>query len=312
MKRTAYLSHTDCELHEMQSGHPESPRRLQVIREYLMERGLFDFLWHVEAPLATREQLYRVHRRDYVDAIFEQFPLASRALLGHDVLANQHTLQAALRAAGAVIKAVDLVMTGQAANAFCAVRPPGHHATRDQAMGFCVFSNVAVAAAHALAVHGLERIAIVDFDVHHGNGTEDVLQGDSRVLFCSSYQHPFYPYSVPETSHSNIVHVPLYAGTTGDDFREQILLHWMPRLAHFKPQLILISAGFDAHQADPLADIALDERDYRWVTQEIRRVADQYAQGRIVSSLEGGYELTALARSVYQHIAVLMEDECDS
>lgn len=307
--KTAYITHPDCERHDMEPGHPENARRLSAIRDYLIERCVFDFLEHVEAPLAKQADLYRVHRRDYVDAIFERFPLQGLEALGPDVVANEHTLQAALRAAGAVIKAVDMVMQGKVANAFCAVRPPGHHAERGKAMGFCVFSNVGVAAAYALATYKLERIAVVDFDVHHGNGTEDVLQDDARILFCSSYQHPFYPFNVPENSHSNVVHMPMHAGTSSDEFRDGIQSIWLPRLHAFKPQLVLISAGFDAHQADPLADVYLDERDYKWVTQQLKAVADNYAGGRIVSSLEGGYDLTALARSAYQHIAVLMGED---
>lgn len=304
---TGYITHPDCELHEMETGHPESPRRLAAIAEYLKQRDVYDKLIHLEAPLAEKSQLYRVHRRDYVDGIFEACPSEGAEVLGPDVLANQHTLAAALRAAGAGVFAVDQIMANKIRSAFCAVRPPGHHAERNQAMGFCIFNNVAVAAAHALAVHGLKRVAIVDFDVHHGNGTEDVLQGDTRILFCSSYQHPFYPFSVPESSHSNILHTPMHAGTGSDEFRDWVREHWIPKLDHFQPELLFISAGFDAHQADPMADVHLDERDYKWVTRELRLIADKYCGGSIVSCLEGGYDLTALSRSVYQHILALME-----
>lgn len=303
---TAYITHKDCELHDMGGDHPESPRRLQAIRDYLMERDLWDYLLHVEAPKIDKRHLYRVHNRDYVDGIFELFPIKTTREVDQDVVANPYTLDAALRAAGAVCKGVDLVMAGEANTAFCAVRPPGHHAERRRAMGFCIFSNVAVGAAYALQTYGLERVAIIDFDVHHGNGTEDILQCDSRVLFCSSYQYPFYPYYIPDSSCSHIVHTRMHAGTSSDEFRDWVRRDWLGKLEHFRPQLILISAGFDAHQADPLADIYLDERDYRWITQELVRVANTYGEGRIVSTLEGGYDLTALSRSVYQHIRTLM------
>ena len=304
---TAYITHKDCELHDMGGGHPESPARLRAIRDYLMEREIWDFLKHVDAPKIDKKHLYRVHNRDYVDSIFEHFPLQQTIReLGQDVVANKHTLDAALRAAGGVCKGVDMVMAGEVNNAFCAVRPPGHHAERRRAMGFCIFSNVAVAAAYALQTYNLDRVAVIDIDVHHGNGTEDILQYDDRVLFCSSFQYPFYPHVVPDNSRSNVVHTPMHAGTCSDEYRDWVRRDWLNKLETFHPQLILISAGFDAHQADPLADIYLDERDYRWITDEMMQVAARCCEGRIVSSLEGGYELTALSRSAYQHIRTLM------
>lgn len=303
---TAYISHRDCELHDMGHGHPESPVRLRAIRDYLMERQVWDLLLQVDAPKIDKRHLYRVHNRDYVDAIFEQFPVQNLQELGPDVVANPHTLDAALRAAGAVCKGVDLVMTGAANNAFCAVRPPGHHAEARRAMGFCVFSNVAIGAAYAMQAYNLDRIAIIDIDVHHGNGTENILQYDQRVLFCSSFQYPCYPHQVPDNSRSNIIHTPMHAGTSSDEFRDWVRRDWLNKLDTFHPQLIMISAGFDAHQADPLADVCLDERDYRWITAELMQVADRCCEGRIVSALEGGYDLTALSRSVYQHIRTLM------
>lgn len=303
---TAYITHKDCELHDMGGGHPESPRRLQAIRDYLMERDVWDYLRHVDAPKIEKKHLYRVHNRDYVDGIFELFPLQSCRELDQDVVACPHTLDAALRAAGAVCKGVDLVMNAEVKNAFCAVRPPGHHAERRRAMGFCIFSNVAVGAAYALQAYNLERVAIIDIDVHHGNGTEDILQSDQRILFCSSFQYPCYPHNVVDNSRSNIVHTPMHAGTSSDEFRDWVRRDWLNKLETFHPQLILVSAGFDAHQADPLADVYLDERDYRWITEELMLVADRCCQGRIVSSLEGGYDLTALSRSAYQHIRTLM------
>lgn len=304
---TAYITHPDCELHDMGGGHPESPARLRAIREHLMERQLWDYLRHIDAPKVDKKHLYRVHSRDYVDRIFDQFPLKKPTQLGEDVEANPHTLNAALRSCGAVCEAIDHVMQGKVSNAFCAVRPPGHHAEKSRAMGFCVFSNVAVGAAYAIHQYDLERVAIIDFDVHHGNGTENILQYDERVLFCSSFQYPFYPHTVPDETRSNIIHTPMHAGTSSDEFRDWVLQHWMNKLEQFHPQLVLISAGFDAHQADPLADVHLDERDYCWLTQELKRLADHCCEGKIVSSLEGGYDLNALSRSVYQHVRVLAD-----
>ncbi len=303
---TAYITHKDCELHTMGADHPEAPRRLSVIREALMEADLWDWLRLVDAPKAEKIHLYRVHSRDYVDSIFEHFPLNRVTQLSEDVYACPNTLDAALRAAGGLCKAVDMVLKEEVNNAFCAVRPPGHHAERDRAMGFCFFSNVAIGAAYALHAYDLERIAIIDFDVHHGNGTENILQYDKRVLFCSCFQHPFYPHVVPNHTRSNIIHTPLKAGTGSQGFRELVREQWINQIMHFQPQLIMVSAGFDAHQADPLAQIYLHENDYGWLTQEIKLIAEACCQGKIVSSLEGGYDLTALARSAHQHIKTLL------
>lgn len=305
---TAYITHPDCEKHDMGGGHPESPHRLVAIKDHLMELNLWDWLKQEEAPKVTLDQLQRVHPYAYIEQMQHLcMKLGEKGVvLGPDVVANQYTMEAAFRAAGAAVRAVDLVMKGEVDNAFCAVRPPGHHAETARAMGFCIFGNVAVGVKHALEAYGLERVAVVDFDVHHGNGTEDLLQTDSRVMFFSSFQHPFYPHTVPDNSRQNIVHSPLYQGSGSDEFREIVADHWMPALHQFKPQMVFVSAGFDAHRADPLADIHLDERDYRWVTQEIKLIADEFAAGKIVSCLEGGYDLTALSRSVAQHLRVLM------
>ncbi|WP_455205810.1 histone deacetylase family protein [Kaarinaea lacus] len=307
----ALISHLDCAKHSMGDGHPERPQRLSAINDRLIASGLNIVLHHYDAPLATREQLYRVHDKNYVDEIFRQAPQPSEETgrlvwLDPDTAMNNYTLTAALRAAGALILGVDLVMSGEANAVFCNVRPPGHHAEHNRAMGFCFFNNVAVGAAHAMAEHALQRVAIVDFDVHHGNGTEDIFRNEPRVLFCSTFQHPYYPYSGAETQLVNMVNVPLAAGTRSQGFRDAVEQYWLPALHRFKPQLILISAGFDAHQEDDLAGLNLTDEDYAWVTIRIKNIAAQYAQQRIVSTLEGGYALNALGRSATAHINALL------
>ena len=302
----AYISHPDCLLHEMGAHHPEQPARLSAINDRLIASGLDMALHHHDAPLARREQLASCHDGAYIDRIYARNPESGLAWLDGDTAMNPHSLDAALRAAGAAVLAVDLVMTGKATQAFCGVRPPGHHAEHDRAMGFCFFNNIAIAARHALDVHGLERVAIVDFDVHHGNGTEDIVAGDERILFCSTFQHPFYPYTGDGEAAPNILNTPLAAGTAGAGFREQVERHWLPRLASFAPQLILVSAGFDAHQADPLGGLGLVDQDFSWVTRRLCDQADRSAAGRIVSSLEGGYDLHALARSVEAHLKAFL------
>jgi len=219
---------------------------------------------------------------------------------------NAHSLTAARHAAGAVVLATDLVATGECRTAFCAVRPPGHHAERNRAMGFCLFNNVAVGAAHALATHGVERVAIVDFDVHHGNGTEDIFSADPRVLMVSTFQHPLYPYSGLDHPAANMVNVPLAAGTGGAEFRDAVRDRWLPALERHRPEIVYVSAGFDAHREDPLAGLKLVEADYAWVTRELVALAAKHAKGRIVSTLEGGYGLSALGRSVAEHIRELI------
>lgn len=302
----AYLHHSDCLLHDMGLGHPEAPTRLHAIEDQLISSKLVDFIRYYEAPLATRQQLVRVHHPKYIDKILNFQDQPGSTYLDPDTLLTGNTPQAALRAAGAAVFATDLVLTHQHRIAFCNVRPPGHHALSDRAMGFCFFNNVAVGASHALAHYGLNRVAILDFDVHHGNGTEEIFQHDSRVLLCSTFQHPFYPYSGAEGGNNHILNVPLPAGTSGDQFRQAILTHWLPALHKFAPELIFISAGFDAHIEDDMSQFRLHTADYAWVTQEILLVADKYAQGRVISTLEGGYALSALARSVTAHVKVLM------
>lgn len=300
------ISHPDCALHEMGEHHPESPARLSAIQDQLLSSGLDFVLHHHDAPLATRQQLCRVHSPEYVEQIFHMSPKQGHVALDPDTLMNPHTLSAALRAAGAMVLAVDLVMTDKISAAFCNVRPPGHHAEHNKAMGFCIFNNVAVGAAHALHEYKLERVAIVDFDVHHGNGTEDIFKDEPKILFCSTFQHPFYPYSDTDVASEHIVNVPLPSGTNGSMFREAVQSRWLPKLEEFQPELILISAGFDAHIEDEMSGLCLLDQDFAWVTTEIKTIADKYAKGRIVSTLEGGYALPALGRSVAAHINALL------
>lgn len=286
--------------------HPERPARLGAINDRLISARLDEVLLHYEAPCATRAQLARVHDPQYIDWIRAHAPQDGLVWLDGDTAMNPHTLNAALCAAGAVVKAVDLVMRQEVSAAFCSVRPPGHHAERARAMGFCIFNNIAVGAAHALAEHRLERLAIVDFDVHHGNGTEDIFRDEPRVLFCSSFQHPFYPGTGADTVSDHIINIPLPAGTGGPEFREAVRAKWLGRLDVFRPELVLISAGFDAHAEDDMAMLKLVEADYAWITSELRRIAAAHARGRIVSALEGGYALSALGRSVAAHIDALI------
>ena len=302
---TAYIGHADCLLHAMGTGHPECPERLRAVDDQLIASGLIDHLRHEEAPKAQRKHLERVHAAHYIDAIAARSPANGIVHLDPDTAMNRHSFDAALRAAGAAVHATDLVMQGVVRRAFCNVRPPGHHAERARAMGFCLFNNVAVAAAHALEEHGLERVAVVDFDVHHGNGTEDIFRDDARVLMVSTFQHPFYPYSGTEGRSERMVNIPLAAYSGGAQLRAAVSTHWLPALERFEPQMIFVSAGFDAHRDDDMASLALVEADYAWVTRTIADIADRYAAGRIVSVLEGGYELHALGRSVAAHLKVL-------
>ncbi|MGB8518281.1 MAG: histone deacetylase family protein [Gallionella sp.] len=303
--QTAYLSHPLCLKHEMGSHHPECPARIHAIEDQLIASGLMDYLQHHDAPEVTREQLLRVHTAAHIDHIAASSPAQGIVHIDGDTAMNPFSYQAALRAAGAVVMAVDLVMTGKVENAFCNIRPPGHHAERELAMGFCLFNNIAVGAAHALAHHGLQRVAILDFDVHHGNGTEQIFHDDERVMLCSTFQHPFYPYCGADSGNDHIINVPLKAGAGGTEFRDAVTQHWLPALEAFQPQMLFISAGFDAHRDDDMSMLTLLEADYAWVTTEAKRFAEKYAQRRIVSALEGGYELHALGRSATAHIKTL-------
>ncbi|HTS52453.1 MAG TPA: histone deacetylase family protein [Burkholderiales bacterium] len=302
---TALITHRDCQLHDMGRHHPESPERLQAIADQLIASGLIGCLIEYEAPLATREQLARVHDAAYIDAVQASAPATGIVHLDPDTAMNPHSYVAALRAAGAAILATDLVLQGKAANAFCCVRPPGHHAERQRAMGFCFFNNVAVGAAHAMQAYGVERVAVVDFDVHHGNGTENIFRDDQRVLMVSTFQHPFYPYSGIDGRSDRMVNIPLPAYTDGKGFRAAVESHWVDALERFRPQALFVSAGFDAHRDDDMAALGLVEADYVWVTQLIKDVAERHAAGRMISVLEGGYNLGALGRSATAHLKVM-------
>lgn len=305
---TAYITHPDCLGHEMGPVHPERPERLSAIERHLRSSGLMQDLRSLSAPLADRDDLMRVHVPEYIDLIFEHAPTEGYVQLDPDTLMNRYSLAAARRAAGAGVLAVDELMAGRATNAFCAVRPCGHHATRARPMGFCIFNNIAVAAAYALERTGIERVAIIDFDVHHGNGTEDVFSAPEwreRVLMASFFQHPFYPGSGTHDSAPNMINVPLPAGSDGVAARKVATEKWFPALEAFAPQLILISAGFDAHREDLLGGLALVEDDYAWMTAGLMELASRHAEGRIVSMLEGGYNLEALGSSVVAHVKTL-------
>jgi acetoin utilization deacetylase AcuC-like enzyme len=300
-------THSACLQHDPGPGHAERPARLRAVLQAL-DLDRYAALDRVEAPLATREQLLRVHSVAHVDRILAGAPADGQHRLDEDTLMSPGSVEAAWRAAGANVAAVDAVLNGDCLRAFCAVRPPGHHATRDQAMGFCLFNNVAVAAAHALAAHGLKRVAIADFDVHHGNGTQAIFEREPRVLFVSSHQSPLYPGSGHEDERGvgNIVNGPLSPGAGSHEFRELWDSVLLPRLDAFRPQLVLVSAGFDAHRDDPLADIRLGHEDYAWVTERLVALARSHASGRLVSTLEGGYDLAALAACASAHVSALM------
>ncbi len=316
MNMTGYFTHRDCWKHDMGAGHPECPARLDAIEDRLLVSGVGDALARYEAPQAPLADLELAHGRMHVAALrglsdsLREEVLAggpTHAQIDPDTSMNVSTWDAILRAAGAALAATDAVMAGEIENAFCAVRPPGHHACRDHAMGFCFINNVAIAAKYALERHGLKRVAIVDFDVHHGNGTEDIVAGDDRILMVSFYQHPFYPHGGSRSNADNLVNLPVPAYTKGMEVRELIEAVWMPRLEAHRPEMIFISAGFDAHREDDLGQLGLVEQDYAWITQRIKDVARRHAGKRIVSCLEGGYNLSALGRSVEAHVRVLAD-----
>jgi acetoin utilization deacetylase AcuC-like enzyme len=300
----------------MGSGHPECPERLDAIEDRLLVSGVGDLLERREAPLASTHDIELAHDKMHVaamrglaDQLADEIAAGGRpyAHIDPDTAMNMHTWNAVLRGAGATVAATDAVIAGELENAFCAVRPPGHHACRDHAMGFCIFNNVAIAAKYALDRHGLQRVAIVDFDVHHGNGTEDIFTGDERVLMVGFFQHPFYPGTGADSRAPNMLNLPVPAYTRGTAIRELIEQYWIPRLEAFKPEMIFISAGFDAHREDDLGQLGLTEQDYTWITSRVKDIARKHAKGRIVSSLEGGYNLSALGRSVEAHLRVLAD-----
>ncbi|ASQ45775.1 histone deacetylase family protein [Legionella clemsonensis] len=301
-----FISHQDCLLHQMGAFHPEQPARLKVIEEAVSNSDLHHQLRYYQAPLAEREHLLRVHDKDYVDYIFRISPAEGMVSLDPDVMMNPHSLTAALRAAGAVIYGVELIMNEAVDAVFCNVRPPGHHAEHNRAMGFCLFNNIAIGVAHALEQYNLKRIAIIDFDVHHGNGTEDIFQKEERVLYCSTFQHPFYPYSGAATYSQHILNIPLPAGATGELFREKVEEFWLQQIEQFAPDMIFFSAGFDAYYQDDMANLMLRTEDYQWITQKIKQIADKHCQGRMLSALEGGYYLNDLGACVVAHLRGLL------
>ena len=303
---TAYISHPDFMKHEMGHHHPECPERIQAIEDQLIQSRLDSHLKRIDPPLATEADITRVHSEDHLAFIKSKAPTSGYAMIDGDTIMNTATWNVSLRAAGAAIAAVDAVMKGEVNNAFCAIRPPGHHAEPHRSMGFCVFNTIAIAIRYALEQYDLDRVAVIDFDVHHGNGTEAAFIDDPHVLMCSFFQHPFYPYSGLEGG-DNMVNIPLPASTSGKVVREMISKIWIPRLQEFKPQLIMISAGFDAHREDDLGQMGLVEDDYVWITQQLMNVANQTCEGKIVSCLEGGYNLSALGRSVVAHLKTLAE-----
>ena len=312
---TGFFSHPDCKRHDMGLSHPESPARLQAIEDQLIASRIVDLLDHRDAPCATAAMLAMVHTSEAIALVTDHVPPESDGAdhyypLDADTALNPYSLKAALRAAGAAVAATDAVIAGELDNAFCAIRPPGHHATPTTPMGFCLFNNVAIAARRALDFHGLQRVAVVDFDVHHGNGTQDVFRDDPRVLMVSFFQHPFYPYTANADSRPglhNMLNVPVPAYTAGDAVRQLVTDQWLPALHAHQPEMIFISAGFDAHREDDIGLMGLVEADYAWITREIMAIAQKHAQGRIVSCLEGGYNLSALGRSVVAHLKVLAE-----
>jgi acetoin utilization deacetylase AcuC-like enzyme len=316
MVKTGFYSHFACLMHEMGKGHPECPERLHAISDRLLMTGLDVGLEMIEAPQASISDLDLAHDKMHVAALrglsdqLRDDALAggpNYAQLDPDTSMNPHTWDAILRASGAALAATDAVMAGELTNAFCAVRPPGHHACFNQAMGFCFVNNVAVAVKHALDRHGLERVAVIDFDVHHGNGTQNILSSDPRVLMASIYQHPYYPEGGAGEMTQRMVNVPVPAYTKGARIRELIKEHWLPALHEHQPQMIFISAGFDGHRDDEMGQLGLVESDYAWITQEIKAIAKLYAKDRIVSCLEGGYDLPSLAKSVEAHVRVLAD-----
>lgn len=305
-KNTAFISHPDTLLHVMDGQHPESPARICAIKQAIAKSNLHRKLSYIDAPLANKAQLKRVHSAQYVDYIFDIAPKAGLVKLDADTAMGPASLEATLRATGSVVHAVDLVLKQTVRNAFCCVRPPGHHAGVAHSAGFCIFNHVAVGVAQALSSTNINKVAIIDFDVHHGDGTEEIFKDNPNVMLCSTFQHPFYPHRGADTSNNHIINVPLTANTNGVAFRQSVLDKFAPALHRFKPDILFISAGFDAHHGDPLANLQLTSEDFAWITKFTIDIANQYAKGRIISSLEGGYHLEHLAQAAMAHINELV------
>ena len=311
MKELAVFTHKACRLHDTPQGHPEQVARLDVVINALKSPGLEKIDWQENPPKATTAQLEYAHTPAYVQKILTSAPATGHLWLDEDTAISPHSIDAALYAAGAGIAAVNHIMAGHAKKAFCATRPPGHHAEKDKPMGFCLFANAAIAGWHAIKAHGIKQVAIIDFDVHHGNGTANIVDGHPEFIFASTHQFPFYPGTgAPSETGSlgNIINVPLNEGDGGAQFRKAFTDKILPALENFKPEIIIISAGFDAHKDDPLGKINLTEDDYVWVTRELQKIADRHAKGRIVSMLEGGYNLTSLANSATAHVGQMLKD----
>ncbi|MBB1489221.1 histone deacetylase family protein [Oceanospirillum sediminis] len=304
---TSYISHSECMLHDMGPWHPESPHRISSINQQLERSGLFQELMHYNARAVTEEQVYRVHPQAHVRSLELSQPDEGETLvqIDDDTLIGPKTMHAATLAAGAVVRGTEQILKNQADNVFCAVRPPGHHAERVESMGFCFLNNVAIGVEHARQNFGIKRVAIVDFDVHHGNGTVDIFKNDPDVLVCSSFQHPFYPWRFADSEWDNIINTPLNSGCNSLEFRKKVEDSWLPALQIHRPEMIFISAGFDAHKDDPMGEVNLTEEDFYWVTKLIMDVAGTYCNNRVVSVLEGGYDLSSLAHSAHKHIEAL-------
>jgi len=305
MTKTAFISHPDTLLHVMDGSHPESPARISAIKNAVLASPLKDKLFFYDAPSATKEALLRVHSREYVEHIFSVSPKAGLVRLDPDTAMGPMSLSAALHASGAVVLATDLVMQGKVDNAFCCIRPPGHHAGRANSAGFCIFNHIAVGVAYALDKYKLKRAAIIDFDVHHGDGTEDIFKDNPNVLLCSTFQHPFYPHRGVETASDHMLNIPLKAKSDGKTIRHVFETKFKSALEAFNPDIVFVSAGFDAHVNDPLADLALTKKDYVWITTFIKKIVNNCYHHRIISSLEGGYHLPSLAESAFAHIKTL-------
>ena len=305
MLTTAFISHPDTLLHIMDGSHPESPARITVIKNAVLASSLKQKLDFYDAPVASKTQLKRVHTDAYVEHIFKIAPLAGLVRLDADTSMGPMSLSAALHASGAGVLATDLVLNGNVDNAFCCVRPPGHHAGKANSAGFCIFNHVAVGVAHALSYKNIKRVAIFDIDVHHGDGTEDIFKDNPNVMLCSTFQHPFYPHSGTNSRSQNMINVPMPAKSNGEDFKKVFNTIFKPAVDAFKPDIVFISAGFDAHVNDPLADCALTTQDYSWISQFIKNIVKNHCQNRLISSLEGGYHLPSLSESALAHVEIL-------